>query len=207
MNALHENSKKFRPTYILIALNIIVYFFTSVIGGNFMETNMEMIWLYGQVNVFVLQYGWYWQPFTAMFVHVNLMHIAGNMFFLLIFGLRAEEMFSIREYLLIYFLGGLAGNLLSLLFGPLAPPSAGASGAIFGIFGASIIYIRRAFRQSIITALLYAFFLFMVNLAPNVNYLAHLGGLIVGLMIGYVLATKRKPATRYTIKYSYSVTS
>lgn len=207
MNAMHESSKKFKPTYILIALNIIVYFYTSVIGGDFMQTNIEMILLYGQVNVFVLQYGWYWQLFTAMFVHVNIMHIVGNMLFLLIFGLRAEEMFSIREYLLIYFVGGLAGNLLSLLFGPLAPPSAGASGAIFGIFGASIIYIRRAFHQSIITALLYAFFLLIINLAPNVNYLAHLGGLVVGLAIGYLLATRRKPETRYAINYSYSVPS
>jgi len=207
MNAIHKSSKKFKPTYILIALNIIVYFYTSVIGGNFMQTNIEMILLYGQVNVFVLQYGWYWQLFTAMFVHVNIMHIVGNMLFLLIFGLRAEEMFSIREYLLIYFLGGLAGNLLSLLFGPLAPPSAGASGAIFGMFGASIIYIRRVFHQSIITALLYAFFLLIINLAPNVNYLAHLGGLAVGLAIGYLLATRRKPATKYAINYSYSIPS
>lgn len=207
MSAMRGNSRKFRPTYLLIALNIIVYVYTSVIGGDFIETNMNMIFLYGQVNYFVIQYSWYWQLFTSMFVHVSIIHIVGNMLFLLIFGLRAEEMFSIHEYLLIYFLGGLAGNLLSLLFGPLAPPSAGASGAIFGIFGASVIYIRRAFRQSVVTALLYAFFLLIINLAPNVNYLAHLGGLAVGLVIGYVLATARKPATRYTIKYSYSISS
>ena len=207
MSAMRGNSRKFRPTYLLIALNIIVYVYTSVIGGDFIETNMNMIFLYGQVNYFVIQYSWYWQLFTSMFVHVSIIHIVGNMLFLLIFGLRAEEMFSIHEYLLIYFLGGLAGNLLSLLFGPLAPPSAGASGAIFGIFGASVIYIRRAFRQSVVTALLYAFFLLIINLAPSVNYLAHLGGLAVGLVIGYVLATTRKPATRYTIKYSYSISS
>ena len=192
MNAMHESSKKFKPTYILIALNIIVYFYTSVIGGDFMQTNIEMILLYGQVNVFVLQYGWYWQLFTAMFVHVNIMHIVGNMLFLLIFGLRAEEMFSIREYLLIYFLGGLAGNLLSLLFGPLAPPSAGASGAIFGLFGAVIIFIRRVVGGSVTGAVLFAFLFFLITLSASTNIYAQFGGLLAGLAIGYSLARRRR---------------
>jgi rhomboid protease GluP len=146
--------------------------------------------------------GWFWQLFTAMFVHVNIIHLLGNMFFLLIFGLRAEELFKIQEYLLIYFLSGLAGNLLTLLFGISAPPSAGASGAIFGLFGACTIYIRRAFGQSLIGALLYSFFFLMISAGENVNNLAHLGGLVVGLLIGYALATMRK--FRITYEYSYS---
>jgi rhomboid protease GluP len=124
------------------------------------------------------------------------------MFFLLIFGLRAEEVFSLKEYLLIYFLSGLAGNMLTLLFG-FDMISAGASGAIFGVFGACIIYFRRAIGQSIMSALLYAFFLFMINLGPNVNIFAHLGGLVVGLLIGYMLAAARKRRVAYEYRYSY----
>ena len=126
------------------------------------------------------------------------------MLFLLIFGLRGEEMFSLPEYLSIYFLGGLTGNLLSLVLLPLDVPSVGASGAIFAMFGAATIYARRSVRQSIIGALIYAFFLLFLSSGPNVNNLAHIGGLIIGLLVGYVLATKRKPTVNYAISYSYS---
>jgi rhomboid protease GluP len=197
------NSEKFKPTYILIVLNIAFYVYTSVVGGDFLNTSDAMILQYGQVNGFVIHYGWYWQLFTSMFIHANIAHLAGNMLFLLIFGLRGEEMFSLPEYLFIYFLGGLTGNLLSLVFLPLDVPSAGASGAIFAMFGACTIYARRTVGQSIIGALIYAFFLLFLSSGPNVNDSAHIGGLVAGLLIGYVLAIKRKPATMYKISYSY----
>jgi rhomboid protease GluP len=199
-----RNSQKFMPTYILIALNIAFYVYTSVEGGDFMNTSSNMILQYGQVNLLVLYYGQYYQLLTSMFVHANIAHIAGNMLFLLIFGLRGEEMFSLPEYLSIYFLGGLTGNLLSLLLLPLDVPSVGASGAIFAMFGACTIYARRSVRQSIIGALIYAFFLLFLSSGLDVNNFAHIGGLVTGLLIGYVLATRRKPETRYTISYSYS---
>jgi rhomboid protease GluP len=198
------NSQKFMPTYILIALNIAFYIYTSVAGGDFLNTNINMIVKYGQVNELVIYYGQYYQLLTSMFVHANIAHIAGNMLFLLIFGLRGEEMFSLPEYLLVYFLGGLTGNLLSLLLLPLNVPSVGASGAIFAMFGACTIYARRSVRQSIIGALIYAFFLLLLSSGLDVNNFAHIGGLVTGLLIGYVLATRRKPETRYTIGYSYS---
>jgi rhomboid protease GluP len=198
------NSQKFKPTYILIALNIAFYIYTSVEGGDFMNTSGNMILQYGQVNELVIYYGQYYQLFTSMFVHANIAHLAGNMLFLLIFGLRGEEMFSLPEYLLVYFIGGLTGNLLSLVLLPLYVPSVGASGAIFAMFGACTIYARRAVRQSIIGALIYAFFLLFLSSGPGVNNLAHIGGLVAGLLVGYVLAAKRKPVTKYTISYSYS---
>ena len=209
MNAMSKNSKKYMPTYIIIALNIIVYLYTSIIGGNFVNTGENAILWLGQVNFAIIYYGWYWQLFTSMFVHVSIIHLLGNMFFLLIFGLRAEELFSIEEYILIYLVSGLAGNFLTLLttllFG-YNMISAGASGAIFGLFGACIIYVRRAVGQSIMSALLYAFFLFMISSGPNVNNFAHLGGLVVGLLIGYVLgATRRRSVTpTYEHRYSFS---
>lgn len=198
---MYKGSKKFMLTYIIITLNIIVYAYTAILSGNFIEIDDYVLRRYGQDNSFVLN-GGYWQLFTAMFVHVNIIHLLGNMFFLLIFGLRAEELFKIQEYLLVYFLSGLAGNLLTLLFGPFMV-SAGASGAIFGLFGACTIYIRRAVGQSIIGALLYSFFLLMINAGRNVNYLAHLGGLVAGLLIGYALAERRKRRIAYEYSYSF----
>jgi len=192
---------KYMPTYIIIALNVIVYVYTSIIGQDFITTGDLPIFLYGQVNGLVIR-GWYWQLFTSMFVHANIMHLIGNMFFFLIFGLRAEEMFRTRDYLLIYLLSGLAGNLLTLLMGP-ETISVGASGAIFGIFGAGIIYLRRTIGQSIVSALMYAFFLLVISTGPGVNILAHLGGLAVGLLTGYLLAARRKPQLTYQYAYSY----
>ena len=142
-----------------------------------------------------------------MFIHASIVHLVGNMLFLLIFGLRGEEMFSLPEYLGIYFVGGLVGNLLSLIptvvFGDLTFISVGASGAIFALFGACIIYDRRSMRQSILGALVFAFFLFFINTGEGVNILAHLGGLVFGLVAGYIIASRRKPETQYNINYSY----
>ena len=199
---MYKTSKKYMPTYILIALNLAVYVYTSIIGNNFIETSDSVITVYGQVNALVYE-GAYWQLFTAMFIHADLLHLFGNMFFLLIFGLRAEELFSTPEYFLIYLLSGLTGNLLTLLLGPQLV-SVGASGAIFGMFGAVAIYVRRAIGQSILSALMYAFFLLMISWGPNVNFLAHLGGLVAGLLIGYLLAVKRKFKVVYAYEYRYS---
>ena len=110
-------------------------------------------------------------------------------------------MFSLPEFLGIYLVGGLVGNLLSLSFGPLFV-SVGASGAIFALFGAVVIYARRSVRQSILGALVFAFFLFLINTGEDVNILAHLGGLGFGLLVGYWLATRRKPHEEYSVKYS-----
>ncbi len=200
---MYKISKKYMPTYILLSLNIVIYIYTSIIGNNFVETSNYVIRLYGQVNYRVIYEGWYWQLFTAMFIHADIVHLFGNMFFLLVFGLRAEDLFSIPEYFLIYVLSGLVGNVLTLLLGP-STISVGASGAIFGIFGACTIYVRRTIGQSIITALVYSFFLLMISSGPNVNFLAHLGGLVAGLLIGYALAATRKFRAIYTYEYRYA---
>ena len=125
-----------------------------------------------------------------MFVHFDIVHISSNMLFLFIFGLRAEDLFSTAEYYSIYFTAGLAGNLLSLLAGPYLL-SAGASGAIMGVFGANVIFLRKAVSQPIFISLAYAFMFFILTASEGTNLLAHLGGLLAGLAIGYFLAGTR----------------
>jgi len=199
--------KSFTITYALIALNVLVYVYTSYLSGNAWIASGNVLEQFGQDNLLVMQNGAYYQLVTSMFVHVGLEHIFGNMLFLLIFGLRAEEMFDTTEYLGIYLLSGLAGNLLSLLPTILIPSydmvSAGASGAIFGMFGAVLIYSRRAIGQSILTALFFAFFLFIINIGPQVNIFAHAGGLVVGLLTGYFLGATHKTKPTYRFKYTY----
>ncbi len=204
MNFLSGRPKILGLTLGIIIVNVLVYVYTAILSGNFVDISYAVIVQYGQNNAFVFE-GGYWQLFTAMFIHANIVHIAGNMFFFLIFGLRAEEMFDTEQYLFIYLLSGLAGNILTLLAGPNFPPSVGASGAIFGLFGAVTIYMRRAIGQSIVGALLFAFFLLLINVGAQVNILAHLGGLLAGLLIGYLLGTRRqrRPYRPYQITYSY----
>jgi rhomboid protease GluP len=196
------NCEKYHPTYVLIAVTTAVYIYTSIAGGNWLNTSESMILNYGQVNLYVFQ-GAYWQLFTSIFIHASIPHIVGNMLFLFIFGLRGEEMFSLPEYLGIYLVGGLVGNVLSLAFGPYFV-SVGASGAIFALFGACVIYDRRSVRQSILGALVYAFFLLLISgLGAGVNDLAHIGGLGFGLLVGYWIATTRKPQQEYSVRYRH----
>jgi rhomboid protease GluP len=197
---MSKSSKEFMPTYLLIAANVAVYAYTCFLSGG--ATTSEAVALdYGQYNLAVF-HGEAWQLFTAMFIHADIAHIVGNMLFLLIFGLRAEKMFDLKEYFSIYFLSGLAGGFLTLLMGPYWV-SVGASGAIFGVIGACTIYPRRTIGQSIVTALLYSFFLLIINISQNVNVFAHLGGLLAGLLIGYALAMTRKPGQVLTYTYRY----
>jgi rhomboid protease GluP len=199
---MSKNSKEYMPTFALIAANVAVYAFTSFLSGNIITTSDNVIAAFGQDNYAILLNGEVWRLVTAMFIHAGIVHIFGNMLFLLIFGLRAEDMFDIKEYLMIYFVSGLSGGLLTLAFWPNVL-SVGASGAIFGVLGATIIYARRSIGQSIMTALMYAFFLFAINIGPNVNYLAHFGGLVTGLLIGYLLAASRRPKHAVTYEHTY----
>ncbi len=193
--------RRFGPTYILIIINALVYAGTAILSLNPLVIDGSVLALIGQHNARVLNDGWYWQLFTSLFVHANLLHILGNMLFLLIYGVRTEDLFSSRQYLAIYFASGLAGNLLSLLMGP-DVVSVGASGAIFGLFGASVIYMRRSVGQSIAGALMYVFYLFVLNIGAGVNLLAHFGGLATGLIIGYSLAHTRRETN--SVRYSAS---
>lgn len=184
----------------MVAANVAVYIYTSLVGNNFIHTSSSVLAIYGQYNYAVLHYNWWWQLITSMFVHVNIIHISSNMFFLLIFGLRAEELFTDTEYCLVYLMSGLAGNILSLLWPPLTV-SAGASGAIFGLFGAVIIYMRKMVERSIVSALVFVFMFLIITMSTSTNIFAHFGGLVAGLGIGYYLAKSRKVELAYRIGY------
>ena len=188
------------PTLLLIWANVGMYVYTSWLSGSFVTTSLEVLAFYGQWNFAVLN-GYYWQLISSMFVHVSIVHIASNMLFLFIFGLRAEELFSWAEYYLVYFSSGLAGNLLTLLAGPNIY-SAGASGAIMGVFGADVIFLRKAVGQPILVSLMFAFVFFVLTASAGTNLLAHLGGLAAGLLLGNFFAGTRK-FERKKSKYAF----
>jgi rhomboid protease GluP len=179
------------PTVAIVVANVLVYVFTSIVGGNALETSTDVLFQIGQHNASVWN-GAYWQLLTSIFVHADITHIGLNMLFLVIFGFRAEELFTTEEYFTVYMLSGLSGSLLTLFLMSNYTISVGASGAIFGMYGANIIYTRKTFGQSIIGALMYAFILLMLTTGEGVNIIAHFGGLATGLIIGYALAKSRR---------------
>ncbi len=194
---------RFSPTFVLVVVNVAVYIYTSLLGNNFVLTADSVLATYCQSTYALLYRGWWWQLITSMFVHVSIIHLASNMLFLIIFGMRVEELFKDTEYYLVYFASGFAGNLLSLLylFYPHIVVSAGASGAIFGLFGAGIIFLRRVVGGSVAGALVFAFMFFVITLSASTNIYAHLGGLIVGLGTGYWLSRKRKAVFTHRVSY------
>ncbi len=182
-------------TRLLILVNVLVYIGTSIASRNLLETGENVLRTVGQANYLVL-HGAVWQLFTSNFVHVNLAHLFGNMIFLMIFGMGAETLFNRRQYFIIYLASGLFGSILSLFTG-INSVSAGASGAIFGLFGAVTIYSEGLDARAILTALFYSIYFLAVNMGANVNVYAHVGGLIIGLLLGYYYARGTPRENRY----------
>lgn len=180
------------PTIILIIVNSLV-FIVLVIGGDPMYT------LLAQVGALFFQEHWYWQLFTSLFVHFDILHILFNMYGLYYFGRLNEEHFSIPQYLAIYFASGLLGNVASLYLIPPNIETGGASGAIFGLVGSYVAIERRA--QHMGMALFYAILIFISSSGPGVNIFAHLFGLVGGLALGLLFSPRQEPSG-YSISYT-----
>jgi len=120
------------------------------------------------------------------------------MFFLYLIGNRLELMVTTKKYLTIYFGGGLVGNILTLLIPNVI--SAGASGAIFSIFAYLIVVEYYTANRGYKTAIYLAIIMFIINMGVSTNLFAHFGGMITGLIMGY-LDTKKysKKVDYYTI--------
>lgn len=169
-------------TNILIAINVVVFVITSL--------NQQIFNLGVQVNAAILE-GEYWRLFTAMFLHQGILHIALNMFSLFFIGRAVEVLYGKGRYLLIYLLGGIGGGLAFLLFSPPMSAAVGASGAIFGVFGALGIFLivnRRALGPGMITNWLFWLGLNLVfSFTGGVALWAHIGGLVAGIVLGFLL--------------------
>ncbi|HKB14841.1 MAG TPA: rhomboid family intramembrane serine protease [Planctomycetota bacterium] len=137
----------------------------------------------------VLDCGKVWLLVTPIFLHLGLVHLLFNAFSLLQLGPLAEEAFGPGRFLTLYVATGVVGNILSTAWGW---GGAGASGAVFGLMGAVLVYVRRR-RASIGPALVYRMltrwllYAALVTLfVPNVNHLAHAGGFLSGCGLGYL---------------------
>ncbi|AGA69345.1 putative membrane protein [Desulfitobacterium dichloroeliminans LMG P-21439] len=182
----------FRPylTYSLIFINLFIFAMMTLAGGS---TNTGVLIMFGaKVNSLILQ-GEYWRLFTSMFLHIGVIHLAFNLYALWALGPILEELFGRIRYLLIYISSGVMGSAASFLFTDAI--SAGASGAIFGILGALVVYSRSkpflwksGFGKNLVIIVL-------INLSigffqPGIDVYAHIGGLLSGMLLAAFVSMK-----------------
>ena len=143
----------------------------------------------------------YWRLLTSMFVHVGLWHLLLNMFCLVMAGPLVERLFGHLGFAALYVLSGIGGSIVSVLWQP-ALAGAGASGAIFGIFGSLLGFLairHRAVPFAILKPMragaigFVAFNTFFSAVVPGISMSAHMGGLVTGFVCG-LLMTAVAPA-------------
>jgi len=139
-----------------------------------------------------------WRIITSMFVHVGLFHLLCNMYSLYIVGSQLESFYGKTKYLFIYLASGITGSLFSVLLTD--GLSAGASGAIFGLFGALLyfgyhyrVYLGTVIKSQIIP--LITLNLMIGFMSSGIDNWAHIGGLIGGLLASIAVGVKYKSST------------
>jgi membrane associated rhomboid family serine protease len=161
---------------------------------------------------------WWETIFTAMFMHASILHIAGNMLFLWIFGNNVEDSMGPIRFIVFYLLGGIAADALQIAISPNSlVPTVGASGAIAAVLGGYIVLYPKA---RVLALVIIVFFFTVVELpawvmlavwfaeqaifaaaglthptggSGGVAYFAHVGGFAFGLLAIRLFATRRKP--------------
>ncbi|MBS1864089.1 MAG: rhomboid family intramembrane serine protease [Actinobacteria bacterium] len=177
-------------TVVLIAINVIVYLIEIAgggggLGGLSSERIYDMGGLWGPA---VSVNGDWWRIVTAGFVHVSIIHIGFNMYLLFILGRLMEPSIGTVRFTFVYFASLLAGSFVALLFEP-TTLSAGASGAIFGVLGATFVIARGRKLDSIAGQI---GILILINLVftfsdGEISIGAHVGGLVCGVLCGFLI--------------------
>ncbi|MFC5187814.1 rhomboid family intramembrane serine protease [Actinomadura harenae] len=182
-------------TYALIAACVLAYI--GEIASEKVVTDFMMLgaWTHpdGQLAAGVLDGEWY-RLITSVFLHEPLKgngfgftHILLNMWALYVLGPPLEAALGKARYLSLYLLSGLGGNILLLLVDPYAS-AVGASGAIFGLFGAFFVVARRSGAPTGPILFLLAINLIFTFSVSGISWEGHVGGLVTGLAIGFVYA-------------------
>lgn len=198
-------------TYGLMAVNIAV--FTLAFLLNAQETLVRLGGIYPPAIVDLAQY---YRLVSAMFIHTAIAHLFFNMLSLYYIGRNVEQLYGGGSFLVIYLVGGLVGSAVSFAFGSTERVSIGASGAIFAIFAARLAFFYR-YRKQLSThgreQVQSDVFLLLINLfvgfsSSNIDNWGHLGGLMGGAVLSWVLMpiimithVQATPTPRFTVEY------
>lgn len=172
-------------TYGLIAVNVAVFLLRAV--------SSRLVYQFALIPTFVAAGEWY-RLLTSAFLHVGLLHLAFNMYALYVLGPPLERHLGRLRFTALYFLSALGGSVLVYLFSVPNVPTLGASGAIFGLFGATAVAYKRFDLD-----MRWLVGLIVVNLAitftvPGISWQGHIGGLITGAVVAaaYIYAPRPK---------------
>ena len=174
------------PIMVLIIVNLLLFIMTMIVP--------ELVYLLGLQPAGILSRPW--TILTSMFIHAGFWHIFANMLTLYFFGSYLSKLVGTNRFLLIYFVGGILGNVLFILLAPPLSIAVGASGAIFALAG-TLVMIRPKLPVFVFpipvpiplwAAVVGGFLIlsFLPSFLPRVAWQAHLGGLVLGLIAGYI---------------------
>ncbi|WP_067730420.1 rhomboid family intramembrane serine protease [Oceanobacillus damuensis] len=183
-------------TYILIAMNVLLYILLEWNGGSSsIDTLIEMGAKY---NPDIIDGEW-WRIVSSMFLHIGFLHLFMNMLAVFYLGTAVERIYGRIRFLTIYFLAGIGGGLASFAF--TANVSAGASGALFGLFGALLFFgliYKRIFLQTMGQSIL---IILLINIVfgffvPQIDMGAHMGGLLAGFIGAAIVHLPKKGSVK-----------
>ena len=182
-----------RLTYVLIGIIVVVWLISEVTGGTDDPVHMVVM---GANFAPLVMLGEYWRLFTANWLHFGIQHLAVNAFSLYSLGTQVEALFGRRRFLAMYLLSGVSGAVLSFVL--TRGLSAGASTAVFGMLGALAVYFYR--QRSVIgdvgrerlrnLMLVLAINVAFGLVAGNIDNWGHAGGLLGGVVLGWVLCPR-----------------
>lgn len=174
-------------TRILVGVNVGIFMINLLQGAslNRNDGSLFLDWLlYGPA---VAEGDW-WRLITAAFLHGGIIHLAFNMYFLWLVGQPMEAVLGKWRYLGLYFVSALAGSAGALLLSPMAL-TVGASGALFGILGAAVVFEQQGVHVLGGSAIGIAVINFAITLVvPGISLGGHLGGFVGGLLCGLALS-------------------
>lgn len=185
---------------LLIAIAI-PFVIEVIVGGPqaLFNPSPETLYNLGAMYPPAVANGQFWRLFTAMFLHAGIIHIALNAYFFYLFGRTVEGTLGRTWMVVIYMVAGFLASVASYAFGPVTTLAVGASGAIAGVFGAFIAYAYKRRHMAMWAAnLRMAVTVIVLNAVISFGYRAidwraHVGGLIAGFVIGYLVD---QPAAR-----------
>ncbi len=182
--------KNFWFTRSIIIANFAVYYFVWSHGG---ITGENLLNFGANFRPLVLEGEW-WRLVTCMFLHASILHIGANMYSFWSLGCMMETLSGVRATILIYFVTGVLASLVSVLYHQQPVVGIGASGAIFGLFGAFSALVFRKKVMSIggqvlkMKSLLPPLVInFAISLMPEVDLSAHLSGFVFGAILGFLI--------------------
>ena len=188
-------------TYFVLSLNAVLFVLMVLSEADGIPSitsfSIDTLMMFGALNyVAVIEDGEWYRAMASVFLHSGIAHLAFNSLSLWIFGMRLERYMNRFAVVFIYLAAGLAGSVATLLTSSSQAVSIGASGAIFGLMGATLVLSK--FIGTVGGLNFYSMLLFaamgtgMGFLMENIGNAAHIGGLITGALISYLIMSFKK---------------